>query len=97
MLCHLIAPWEYSDVSAKHAASIFRVEVLILKMEALCSFKTLVSTYRTAVFHKPEDHAQNTQCRENFKSLCEIFLFSIHSIINLYFRFHVINKFKNYI
>lgn len=28
----------------------------IMKMEAICSFETLVTTYRTAQHHDPKDH-----------------------------------------
>jgi hypothetical protein len=33
--------------------------VVILKMEAICSFETLVTTYKTTQHHNPEDHNQD--------------------------------------
>jgi hypothetical protein len=44
-----------------------RVEVT-LKMEAVRSSETLVTTYKTAWHHNPEDHNQYLYCHENLKS-----------------------------
>jgi hypothetical protein len=39
-----------------------------LKMETVCSFKTLITIYQTTRCHKPEDHSINVHCCENLKS-----------------------------
>jgi hypothetical protein len=45
----------------------FGVSSSILKMEAVGSSETLVTTYKTTRSHSPEDHAQRFHHSENFQ------------------------------
>jgi len=55
-------------------------------MEAVCTIKTLVPTYRTAWCHTPEDRGMNFHLRENpnhvFHTLICINIFLFYFIFN---------------